>query len=78
MVRTSGIFFGRIRGKWRQEFIKYVFTIYRPSLGEFRRAAPYQKLQHIPKTGRICTKDNLARLMKKMKQLYGRVFDFTP
>ena len=39
----------------------------RPSLGEFRRAASYQKLIHIPKTGLICSKDNLARLLKKMK-----------
>ena len=50
----------------------------RPSLGEFRRAAAYQKLIHIPKTGLICTKDNLARLIRKMKQLYGKMFDFTP
>jgi tubulin polyglutamylase TTLL2 len=39
----------------------------RPSLGEFRRAKTYQKLIHIPKTGLICTKDNLARLIKKAK-----------
>lgn len=39
----------------------------RPSLGEYKRAQPYQKLIHIPKTGSICTKDNLARVIKKMR-----------
>ena len=52
--------------------------LYRPSLGEFRRAAKYQKLIHIPKTGMICSKENLARHIKKMKQLYGSIYNFTP
>lgn len=26
----------------------------------------------------ICSKDNLARIIKKMKQLYGQVYNFTP
>jgi len=59
--------------------INFIFVfIFRPSLGEFRRAKSYQKLIHIPKTGMICTKDNLARLIKKAKQLYGQVYNFTP
>ena len=33
----------------------------RPSLGEYQRSAPYQKMMHIPKSGSICTKGNLAR-----------------
>ena len=33
---------------------------------------------HIPKTGQICTKDNLARIFKKCKQLYGQIYNFTP
>jgi len=37
----------------------------RPSLGDYKRAKPYQKYCHIPKTGQICTKGNLARMMKK-------------
>ena len=57
----------------------YMFlTFYRPSLGEFKRAKSYQKLIHIPKTGMICTKDNLARLIKKCKQLFGSIYSFTP
>lgn len=50
----------------------------RPSLGEFKRAQPFQKLIHIPKTGSICTKGNLARIIKKMKHLYGSIYSFTP
>ena len=47
-------------------------------MGEYKRAAPYQKMIHIPKSGSICIKDNLARVIKKMKQLYGNIFSFTP
>ena len=50
----------------------------RPSLGEFKRAFPYQKFIHIPKTGSICTKGNLARIIKKMRSLYGSIYNFTP
>ena len=47
-------------------------------MGDYRRAQPYQKVMHIPKTGKICAKDCLARMMKQMKQLYGNIYNFTP
>ena len=47
-------------------------------MGEFKRAKYFQKLIHIPKTGQICAKDNLARHLKKMQQMYGSVFNFAP
>jgi hypothetical protein len=67
MMKNNGIYIGKILGKSKLslEFI-YIYHI-RPSLGEFKRSKAYQKLLHIPKTGIICTKDSLARLMKKMK-----------
>jgi hypothetical protein len=40
---------------------------FRPSLGEFREGKPYQKFIHFPKTSMLSTKDNLCRVMKKMK-----------
>jgi len=36
-------------------------------MGEFREGKRYQKFTHFPKTGILSTKDNLARVMKKMK-----------
>jgi hypothetical protein len=50
----------------------------------------YQKFIHFPKTGILSTKDNLCRVMKKMKvikqllfyidlqMIYGSIYDFTP
>ena len=66
--------------KVSQREIVCILTLfsYRPSLGEFKRAQPFQKLIHIPKTGSICTKGNLARIIKKMKHLYGSIYSFTP
>jgi hypothetical protein len=40
-------------------------------MGDYTRAQPYQKVMHIPKTGKICAKDCLARLIKQCKQLHG-------
>ena len=75
MMKINGTFTGRILGKIY--FLRFIF-FHRPSLGEFKRSKAYQKLLHIPKTGTLCTKDSLARLMKKMKQLYGQIYNFTP
>lgn len=33
---------------------------------------------HFPKTGLLCTKDNLARLIKKCQLVHGACFDFVP
>lgn len=35
-------------------------------------------MMHIPKTGLICSKDALARSIKKSKQLFGQIYNFTP
>lgn len=47
--------------------MKFNCLNYRPSLGEFKEGKSYQKFIHFPKTGLLSTKDNLCRLMKKMK-----------
>ena len=47
-------------------------------MGEYNTGKPYQKLIHFPKTGILCTKDNLARLLKRNKQLFGAVYNFIP
>lgn len=47
-------------------------------MNEFLNAKPYQKLIHFPKTSILCTKDNLARLLKKMRNVYGSIYSFTP
>lgn len=33
---------------------------------------------HFPKTGILCTKDNLARVIKKMKGMFGSIYNYTP
>jgi tubulin polyglutamylase TTLL2 len=33
---------------------------------------------HFPKTGLLCTKDNLARTIKKCQTIYGACYDFIP
>eukprot|EP00347_Sterkiella_histriomuscorum_P012493 403368368 len=50
----------------------------RPTMGEFKSAKQYQKHIHFPKTGMLTTKDNLCRLMKKMKTIFGPVYNFSP
>lgn len=47
-------------------------------MGEFHSVLPHQKLVHFPKTSIICTKDNLARLIKKQQSIFGRIYDFIP
>ena len=50
----------------------------RPTMGEYSAGKPYQRLIHFPKTGILCTKDNLARLIKRNKGWFGKVYHFTP
>ena len=47
-------------------------------MGEYSAGKPYQKLIHFPKTGILCTKDNLARLIKRNKGWFGKIYHFTP
>ena len=47
-------------------------------MGEYSRGKAYQKLIHFPKTGVICTKDKLARLIKKMRNMCGNIYNFIP
>ena len=47
-------------------------------MGEYSAGKAYQKLIHFPKTGILCTKDNLARLIKRNKGWFGKIYHFTP
>ena len=47
-------------------------------MGEYSSGKAYQKLIHFPKTGALCTKDNLARLIKRNKGWFGKIYNFTP
>ena len=53
-------------------------SILRPTMGEYAAGRPYQKLIHFPKTGILCTKDNLARLIKRNRGWFGKIYHFTP
>ncbi|XP_041976001.1 probable tubulin polyglutamylase TTLL2 isoform X2 [Aricia agestis] len=37
-----------------------------------------QFMNHIPKGGSICRKDNLSRLLRCMRRIYGSIYDFSP
>lgn len=50
----------------------------RPTMGEFNSVAGHQKLIHFPKTSLLCTKDNLARTIKKNQSVFGQIYDFIP
>ena len=47
-------------------------------MGEYHAAHGHQKLIHFPKTSFLCTKDNLARTIKKCQSIFGKVYDFIP
>ncbi len=47
-------------------------------MGEFKAGKSYQKYIHFPKTGLLCTKDNLARCIKKMRSNFGAIYNFSP
>ncbi|KAJ0180011.1 hypothetical protein K1T71_004602 [Dendrolimus kikuchii] len=38
----------------------------------------WQFMNHIPKGGSICRKDNLSRLLRCMRRIYGPIYDFSP
>lgn len=50
----------------------------RPKPSEFSNGLPYQKYNHFPKTSAICRKDTLCRNLRKMRALYGAVYNFFP
>lgn len=50
----------------------------RPKPSEYANGLEYQRINHFPKTSLICTKDNLARGLRKMKGIYGSVYHFFP
>jgi hypothetical protein len=47
-------------------------------MGEYNAALAHQKLVHFPKTSVLCTKDNLARIIKKQQSIFGKIYDFIP
>ena len=54
------------------------FIFVRPTMGEYSAGKSYQKLIHFPKTGALCTKDNLARILKRNRGWFGKIYHFTP
>ncbi|XP_035459319.1 probable tubulin polyglutamylase TTLL2 isoform X5 [Spodoptera frugiperda] len=44
----------------------------------YKTLGDWQFMNHIPKGGSICRKDNLSRLLRCMKRIYGAVYDFSP
>lgn len=47
-------------------------------MGEYAAGKSYQRLIHFPKTGVICTKDSLARIIKRNRGWFGKIYHFTP
>mmetsp|Transcript_34924 Transcript_34924/g.39604 ORF Transcript_34924/g.39604 Transcript_34924/m.39604 type:complete len:645 (-) Transcript_34924:111-2045(-) len=50
----------------------------RPTVSEVKYNKPYQWFNHFPKSGTITRKDNLSRHLRKMKGIYGQIYDFSP
>ena len=50
----------------------------RPKPSEYASGLEYQRINHFPKTSLVCTKDNLARGLRKMRAIYGSVYHFAP
>ena len=49
------------------------------TVGEYDRERSFdQRLNHYAKSGQICTKDSLVRIMRRNKSTHGRVYDFIP
>ncbi|XP_062530996.1 probable tubulin polyglutamylase TTLL2 isoform X2 [Bombyx mori] len=44
----------------------------------YKTLGDWQFMNHIPKGGSICRKDNLSRLLRCMRRIYGTIYDFTP
>ena len=47
-------------------------------LSDYDTLRSYQRLNHFPNTAIITRKDNLFRLLKKLRVVYGSVYDFFP
>ena len=47
-------------------------------MGEYQAGKAYQKLIHFPKTGALCTKDNLARIIRRNRNMFGNIYNFMP
>lgn len=45
---------------------------------EYRAGKSYQKFNHFPKTADLGMKDHLCRMLKKMRNIHGRIFNFSP
>jgi len=50
----------------------------RYKLSEYEGLREYQRLNHFPNTNIMTKKDNLFRLLKKLKVIYGNVYDYFP
>ncbi|KAJ2947101.1 hypothetical protein O0L34_g16450 [Tuta absoluta] len=44
----------------------------------YKTLGDWQFMNHIPKGGSICRKDNLSRLLRCMRRIYGSIYDFSP
>ncbi|KAG6452229.1 probable tubulin polyglutamylase TTLL2 [Manduca sexta] len=44
----------------------------------YKTLGDWQFMNHIPKGGSICRKDNLSRLLRCMRRIYGPIYDFSP
>ncbi len=55
-----------------------LWTTGRPKPSDYATGRDYQRISHFPKTSLLCTKDNLARGLKRMKGIYGKVYNFSP
>ena len=55
-----------------------LWTTGRPKPSDYAKGRDYQRINHFPKTSLLCTKDNLARGLKRMKGIYGKVYNFSP
>ncbi|CAB3243899.1 unnamed protein product [Arctia plantaginis] len=42
----------------------------------YKTLGDWQFMNHIPKGGSMCRKDNLSRLLRCMKRVYGAIYDF--
>ena len=48
---------------------------------EYAHATPdvsHQRINHYPKTSPICVKDQLVRLLRRLRTTYGAAFDYLP
>jgi tubulin polyglutamylase TTLL2 len=47
-------------------------------LAEYEELQSFQRLNHFPNTAIITRKDTLFRLLKKLRMVYGSIYDFFP